>query len=118
MDLLVRSHLRLGERPVLITAVCPGCKTSYQVQDSLRGKPMRCPQPTCRTVFVVDDPAARPASQPAPGQQTGSVGEVIPLLPVEDAPPAPPREAPHVGDLLELLPAEAADPPLVPLTPD
>jgi hypothetical protein len=91
---------------VLISIVCPRCNTSYQVQDELRGKAIRCPVPTCRTVFQVGDVAAPPpvgprAQAPAPAgapQQSGSVGDLVPLLPTE----------PGAQPVVPLLPAEAA----------
>src|SRR5262245_23986238 len=122
---LTSSHLRLGGEPlVLITVVCPSCKASYEVQDSLRGKSMRCPQPTCRKVFLVDDAPAPPPSAPktmpaifgpASSQMGGSVGDLIPLLPAEDVESRPPAKDSHIGDFLELLPAEVADPEPLPL---
>src|SRR5262245_18665038 len=97
---------------VMITAVCPRCKTSYQVQDELRGRPMRCPLPACRQVFIVGVP--QPPSNPGPPPATGLVGDLVPLVPTEsDAPSAPAGNGTHVSDVLELLPAEpiGASPP-------
>src|SRR4051812_15807661 len=77
---------------VHITAVCPSCENSYQVDPSLRGKAMRCPNPQCRAVFTVPDeapPAAdgkrnEPERPPAgDGKRTGIVGDMVPLLAVE-----------------------------------
>lgn len=112
---------------MLIAAVCPRCRTTYHVQDNLRGKAMRCQVTTCRHIFLIDDaplpapPApAPPAPLPERPQQTGVVGELVPLVPVEDgAPliePAPPPRS-HVSDVLELLPAEPAEPAPTPLEP-
>ena len=42
-----------GSTAMHITAVCPGCGTSYQLSPTMRGQSMRCPLPTCRTVFTV-----------------------------------------------------------------
>jgi hypothetical protein len=79
---------------VLITAVCPLCRTSYQVQPSLRGQAIRCPNTLCRHVFVV--PAEVPPAQPGNGARSGSVGDVVPILPAELAGGQPPaRETPR-----------------------
>src|SRR5689334_15353137 len=87
-----------------ITAVCPGCGTSYQLSPTLRGQSMRCPLPTCRTVFTVggDPPASPPPSPPPPippgrTQVSGSVGDIVPILSAESAAPpkpTPPKPAP------------------------
>jgi outer membrane protein assembly factor BamB len=109
---------------VHVTAVCPFCQVSYQVQPTLRGQPIRCPNGACRKVFVVGadlpeqggvaDSAARAASQaPANGSRSGSVGELVPILPASAAPaPAPePPGSKHVGEMVPLVPAEPAVPP-------
>ncbi len=83
---------------MLITAVCPQCGTKYQVQENLRGKPMRCLTPTCRHVFVIDPP---PAAAP---RQAGTVGDLIPLLSAE---PLAPQELPA---LEPISPEEPAGP--------
>src|SRR5207248_1502881 len=44
-----------GGSIVHITTICPGCQAHYQVDPSLRGRKMRCPNPSCRTVFEVQD---------------------------------------------------------------
>jgi hypothetical protein len=95
---------------VLINAVCPTCQTRYQVQPTLRGQPMRCPNEKCRKVFVVPNgegerprraDAAPEARRPGPAapQQTGSVGDLVPILPSEINPlpeEAPPEATPPV----------------------
>src|SRR5262249_11727996 len=97
-----------------IETECPRCHTRFRVQPALAGKPMRCPADGCRTVFVVRDVAAgAPRPTPAPHgrpQQSGSVGDLIPILPAEQAAPgAPPeRAAGRLTDLIPLAPAEAA----------
>jgi hypothetical protein len=93
---------------VNITAVCPVCESRYQVQPELRGKAMRCPNPNCRKVFVVSDGPESAAGNggpvapapPAPpardgNQRSGSVGEMVPILPADaaEAPAPPPRPA-------------------------
>jgi hypothetical protein len=92
---------------VLISTYCPNCNTAYQVQEELRGKPIRCQEVTCRHVFLVSEAAAPkpPSSLPPPGsmnpaQQTGNVGDLVPLLP----------SASNVLDLVPLAPAEPANP--------
>jgi hypothetical protein len=67
----------------------------------MRGKRTRCPNPPCRAVFEVrDEIAAAPAPSSAseatlPGRQvSGSVSDLLPLLPAEQVSPAeaaPPR---------------------------
>src|SRR4051794_38132738 len=94
----------LGSRAVLISTVCPRCQTIYQVQDELRGKAIRCPVPTCQHIFLVTEtsPTAAPPPAPAPvpvtppPQQSGSVGEMVPLLPTDT----------DSGPLVPLLSAE------------
>jgi outer membrane protein assembly factor BamB len=102
---------------VYITVVCPQCLTRYQIDPAYRGVRMRCPNSSCRAVFEAREeseaaPPARPAapanggktapgtprpkSAPAP-QLTGSVGDVVPVLPAAaDAPAgaAPAAQAP------------------------
>lgn len=75
-----------------IIAVCPRCGTSYQLQPSLRGQAVRCPNTNCRQVFRIGNGAtSEPAPAPAPtpksgkGQQTGAVGDLVPVLPAEEA---------------------------------
>jgi outer membrane protein assembly factor BamB len=91
-----------------IKAICPRCESSYQVDPSLKGKRMRCPNPICRAVFEVRDPAdvpvAAPAAPPPPAApaRSGSVGDVVPMVAAEAAPPPvaaprPPVEPPAVS---------------------
>jgi hypothetical protein len=91
---------------VLITATCPACQTRYQVQPTLRGKPMRCPNAKCRKVFVVPNGEAerlrRPdgsvseAHRPVPGkpQRSGAVGDIVPILPAAEIGLTPESPAP------------------------
>jgi hypothetical protein len=113
---------------VLITAICPACQTRYQVQPTLRGKPMRCPNGNCRKVFVVPngeaekprppDRAAPEARQSAPGkpQRSGKVGDIVPILPAEESPrPAPISPPPVKRNPEQAAPAPAwldAPPPV------
>lgn len=101
-----------------ISVHCPHCLSRYQLDPSLQGKQLRCPNPQCRCVFEVREesapatpsrpPAAPPPSSSTVSQVSGSVGEVVPILtaeavttptaaPVEarEAPP-PPRRMPDV----------------------
>ena len=113
-----------------ITAECPRCHTRYQLDPTLRGQKMRCPQAQCRQVFEVTDSDTafnRGEVVIASGKinQTGSVSDLVPLLPAEQAaeeakapPPAPkppvgePARGPsHVADFLPLVQAEAAAAP-------
>jgi len=85
---------------VHITASCPFCRSAYQVQAALRGQLVRCPNAACRKVFSVPSeeplevpaPPASPRPNPPPpgsSQRSGSVGEMVPILPAEQA--APPQ---------------------------
>ncbi len=132
-----------GVTPVHITAVCPACENSYKVQPSLRGQPMRCPNPDCRTVFTVpaEEPPAPPKPVPPPnGRRTGSVGDLVPLVqaeavetptaktapswqepppvrrpanPVAPPAPAPPAPGPSVNDGPREMPPGTWEPPPV-----
>jgi hypothetical protein len=124
-----------GEGSVHISAVCPRCGTSYQVEPSLRGQAMRCPNNLCRTIFVVEPPPEpAPVEEPAAAknrthkhgasatQQLGSVGDLVPILPAEsapadDAPAEPPSGSTHVGEVVPLVAAEPAAPAAEPEPP-
>jgi outer membrane protein assembly factor BamB len=103
--------------PVHISVYCPTCRERFQLQPELLGRIIRCPNPTCRGLFEVREaPEADGEAGPDPGRPTegvpreggprytsGSVTELIPLLPAEPirapsvAPPGqapPPRRAP------------------------
>lgn len=99
---------------MLISAACPRCQTVYHVQDSLRGKAMRCQVTTCRHLFVIDETPRPDVAIDPPAERrpvSGGVGDLVPLLPVEDvAPPEPAVPDGHVSSLLEVLPAEAVSP--------
>jgi len=64
--------------PMAVT--CPRCGSKYQLDASMRGKRMRCPNTICRAVFEVRDDAdpAPPVAPPEPKAQ-------------EPAPPTPPE---------------------------
>src|SRR4051794_17795050 len=82
-----------------ITVFCPHCQSRYQLDPSLRGKRMRCPNTICRMVFEVREeseaappPASKAEETPASVKKpvtTGSVGEVVPVLSAEAAPAEP-----------------------------
>ena len=78
-----------------IVAECPHCETRFNLQPDLAGKSMRCPNPDCRQVFVVQAGGGRPAPKPRPrpdpeeGLPTVEA-EIVPLPPVKPARPARP----------------------------
>lgn len=102
-----------------ISVTCPHCQTHYQLEPGLRGKKLRCPNPLCREIFVVqaDAEAAAPettpaAAPPAAVPQAGSVAEMVPFLaaePVENVtePETPPQAEPPPVD----QPVPAAEEP-------
>jgi outer membrane protein assembly factor BamB len=56
-------------RHMRIRVTCPRCQSEYQLEESLRGKRMRCPNTICRAVFEVRDadaPVAPPEIPPPP----------------------------------------------------
>jgi hypothetical protein len=102
---------------VLIAVVCPFCDTRYQVQQTLRGQPMRCPNPPCRKVFTV--PAAE-ASAPPPGKgrRSGSVGDLVPLVEAKAAEPAAaPKSAPDWRNAPPVRRPMASAPAAAPASP-
>src|SRR5581483_8887311 len=80
-----------------IWVVCPHCQERYQLEQSLAGKRMRCPNNLCREVFEVreEGKAVPPSEAPAPPEQSptkaaGTVDKLLPMLRAEPlAPPAP-----------------------------
>jgi hypothetical protein len=114
---------------VHIEAVCPFCQTTVRVSPELRGQQLRCVNSGCRRVFTVQEkaapapPSGRRSARidlgPPPGagasqQQSGSVGDLVPILPTEPALPEPPVEehtpsSNHVEDVLPLVEAEFAE---------
>ncbi len=119
-----------------ITVFCPHCQSRYQLDPSLRGKRMRCPNTICRTVFEVQDEAeAVPPASPPPAASvaepaspkkpmaTGTVADMLPVLSAEIAvspersaepeatPPAAPTLAPPS---VRRLPPRRVDPPSIP----
>src|SRR5438552_4195880 len=107
------------DRPVHITTICPSCQTRWNVEPSLRGQRMRCPNASCREVFEVreavesapEKKAPEPPSASAP--MSGSVGDVVPILKAEEVPaPAAPRSArrnARLGESVPILNAEVVE---------
>ena len=127
-----------------ITIACPRCLREYHLDDSLGGQRIHCPNPLCREIFQVRPENSQPAPpanaaiipeqaglQPLPGEQvvsertgpaqpstpvTGSVGDLVPILPAvaedegpplaHEVPPAKPPSA-RVEEMVPLLPAES-----------
>lgn len=79
-----------------IVAACPHCQNRFHLQPDLLGKAMRCPNPDCREPFVVEEakPKAKKPPEPRPGQTSGTVGDVVPIVEAELAAPPKPRPAP------------------------
>jgi outer membrane protein assembly factor BamB/TolA-binding protein len=93
---------------VLITTVCPFCEQPWRVDDSLRGRQLRCPNASCRQVFEVREQGPPPEPPPEPP---------IEGVPVPPAPPTPPKQKTgQVGDMVPVVSAEAVPPP--PPAPD
>lgn len=95
-----------------ITVVCPKCSARYQVDESLRGKKMRCPTASCRLVFDVVE-VTGPTSKPPPAKPGNSANDTVPMLPSQPAVPAP--AGPNFGDWRSVAgrggsPAPAAPP--------
>jgi outer membrane protein assembly factor BamB/TolA-binding protein len=122
---------------VLITVYCPSCRSRFQLDPSLRGQSIRCPNHTCREVFEVREADDQPKDAPLaleldaespirtdhPGQQqaeadaskrlhhSGNVGDLIPFLDVESVPmAADPRHGQDDG-IIPFVPDETASPP-------
>lgn len=94
-----------------ITVYCPECQREYHLKPAMRGQLTRCTNPACRQVFEVreaegtapagGDPEAQRDEPPAErfgfhgSSQTGSVGELVPILPAEEVgEPSEPAEPP------------------------
>ena len=92
---------------------CPACKTVYHLNETMLGKSMRCPLPSCRHVFKVEKPqppelGGLPLLPSEPAERSG-----LPLLPSEPAVPAPaePKSGPKAPNW-----ASAPPPVRVPLS--
>jgi predicted Zn finger-like uncharacterized protein len=116
------------EPSVLIAIVCPHCTSRFQVDASLRGKKIKCPNTNCGQIFEVREITAPPTKPPdiiegvpvdngpvpQPGQgqrRSGRIGEVVPMLSAEIVVPA------SINDLPRPLPAPAP-PNATPQPPD
>jgi outer membrane protein assembly factor BamB len=111
-----------------ITVICPRCESRFTLEEQMRGQRIRCPNQLCRNIFEVraegDKPAAAPATPPAPpppekpvAVKSGSVTEMLPLLPAEIAEPPveekkpPERAAPRRLERTPEKPARPKEPP-------
>src|SRR5438105_9696717 len=110
-----------------ITVLCPHCQSRFQIEPSLRGKRMRCPNPICRMIFEVREeersapPAPPKLEGPPPARNpviSGNVGEVVPVLPADmdipgdDDQPWIPGPEDHAAGPLELQPGLWEPPPV------
>lgn len=101
-----------------IVAFCPNCRSRYQLDPSLRGKKMRCPNTICRTVFEVREVGETTAPVPNTDEPaakkpvvSGTVGDVVPVLAAEAVAP---EIAPSVAvkeSAPELIPPPVRKPP-------
>lgn len=109
-----------------LSATCPRCQSTYQLDPSMRGKRMRCPNAICRAVFEVRDdrdvvvetgPPAVPPPVQAPSPPITAPAEVEPR-PVPPSPPTlpPPSPAAPVEPKAKPLPPPPA-PPAPPVMP-
>lgn len=97
-----------------ISVVCPRCGSRYQLDPTLRGKQMRCPNTVCRAIFEVREEVTPPSAPPAApktdapaaprvSHTVGAVGEIVPILQAEVA--TPPAEGVPKPAAREALPA-------------
>jgi hypothetical protein len=102
-----------------LTVVCPACQSQYQVDPSLRGKRMRCPNSICRTIFEVRDEtepestATPPATAPTP-----IVHKDEPVSTPIAEPKAPPKWSAPPPVRTTSAPAAAAEPAPMPAVDD
>jgi outer membrane protein assembly factor BamB len=89
------------DRAVLIIVRCPKCDSKYHLDPGLLGKRTRCPNPVCKAIFEVK--AEDENGETKPAEAGNSIGPV--------ANPVVEHRSGSVGDLVPLLPAEAADEP-------
>ena len=114
-------------RTVSINVECPSCQSRFHLQSEMIGRKMRCP--TCYEVFEVQEmaapatslppPEAEEAPAPEPGRdgtradapepryQTGSVGDLIPILEAEVEIASSPQDEPAHLDVIPLEMEEA-----------
>ncbi|MCS6849593.1 MAG: PQQ-binding-like beta-propeller repeat protein, partial [Gemmataceae bacterium] len=88
-----------------IAVRCPRCQTEYRLNPELRGQRILCPNLACGEVFEAwPMPEVMPGLPPGREEQrgtsagggyvSGSVGELVPIIPAEPAlAPLPPEEA-------------------------
>jgi hypothetical protein len=89
----------------------------------MRGQAIRCPNHLCRSIFTVGGdqpppqskpPSPRPSRPSAKLNLSGSVGDLVPILPAERAQAVPPHQpppgAPVKSDVPDLLPLVEAVP--------
>lgn len=88
---------------MLIGVQCSRCGETYQVQDTLLGKQMRCPKVTCKTVFIVQLPPPEPAGDALNGP--------VPLVPILSSEPAPAQALSGSVPLVPILPATTEEAP-------
>lgn len=86
-----------------IRVTCPHCQSEYTLEESLRGKRMRCPNTICRAVFEVRDADAPAAPPEAPASLV-----VTPTAPKPDWQVAPP---PVRGETPTVTPPVVETPP-------
>ena len=103
-----------------LRVTCPVCKTEYQVDPSLRGKRMRCPNLICRTVFDVDPTPAEPAApipvaEPVPVSVPESPFQTAPTVLAPPEPIAPSEPTPPPSWATPPPVRNAPAPPLEPL---
>ncbi len=114
-----------------INTTCPACRQRFlQLKDALRGQAIVCPNVDCRRVFTVveDAPPAcdtsGPKTPPPSGKErrsrtgsgkSGSVGDMVPILPAEitlspDPEPAPVAKKQTTGSVGDMIPLLQPDP--------
>jgi outer membrane protein assembly factor BamB len=100
---------------VHINTVCPFCLSQFRLQPELRGQTIACPNPRCREPFTVEEVVEGKGGRRENGERkagrTGSVSDLIPLLPAEEATPDQTGESEHVTDLLPLEMVQAEEAP-------
>jgi len=96
---------------VHITAYCPSCHSRYQLDPSLRGQRMRCPNPVCREIFEVQEVTPEETHSSAPGEPVESHPDTEPNAGTRpqqhrEGPTGTVRTSGSVGDLVPILDAE------------
>src|SRR5262245_17242321 len=96
-----------------LSVTCPQCSSKYQLDPSMRGKRMRCPNTLCRAVFDVRDDNDPLPQTPAPDAKVTTEAWQPPPTAIQEAPPAV-KEAVKVK---EPPPAKPKPAPLEPKRP-